>query len=182
MSDQQTELEATPQTEPTDAAGVTPESTDEATDNGSDLARIQATLKKVRSEKLAAAERARKAEEKAATADSLATEVEKLKAKLTRQDIGHELGLPKSITSLLQGKDAEEMRAHAETLMADLATLAAPKAGPKPVRPVESLQTGSGKAETGPRQLSRDDIRGMNADAIEAARVAGQLNTLLGIK
>lgn len=34
----------------------------------------------------------------------------------------------------------------------------------------------------GPRQLTRDDIRGMSPDAIEKARTEGQLNNLLGIK
>jgi hypothetical protein len=173
MSEQDT---VTPEVAPAEAPEVeAPESAGESFNAESALAKIR----KQNQENAALRAAKKAAEEKAQAHEKDAGEAASLRVKLMRAEVALELGLPAAIAKRLQGDTPEALKADAEELLATFA----PKATPKSSRPVEALQPGSGKAaDQGPSQLSKDDLRGMSADAIEAARVAGRLNALLGIK
>jgi hypothetical protein len=105
----------------------------------------------------------------------------KAETALLRRDIAARAGLPADLADLLEGDEAA-MTARAELLKGHLGTPAAPRA-PASTRPVESLQTGSGKAGgTGPVQYTQADLDQMKPEAVSAALAAGQLADLLGGK
>jgi hypothetical protein len=145
-----------------------------------DAEKALAKIRKQNQENAALRAAKKVAEEKAQANEKDAGETQSLRAKLMRAEVALELGLPASIAKRLQGDTPEALKADAEEL---LATMAPKATAPKSVRPVESLQPGSGKSDAGgPAQLSKADLRGMSSDAIEKARVDGRLNDLLGIK
>jgi hypothetical protein len=109
--------------------------------------------------------------------EDTAKRVPDLEAQLVRERVARKLGLPDALVDRLRGGTEDEVMADAESLVA----LVAPKA-PKQQRPVEALQPGSGRAATGPTQLSRSDLQGMSPEAIVAAKSEGRLNELLGVK
>lgn len=184
MSEQETTPapEATPAdpTTETPAAEVT---TDPPADDASsfDAEKALAKIRKQNAENAALRTAKKAAEDKAAASAADASEVPKLREQLMRAEVALELGLPMTLAKRLQGVTADEMRADAEELLAQVARPKAP--APASSKPVENLQPGSGKADqSGPVQLARADLAGMKPEQIEAARVAGQLNTLLGIR
>lgn len=149
-----------------------------------DPARAMDKIRKANAEARSQRERAKAAEDakaaaeaQAAAAQESAAEVPTLRAQLLRAEVALDLGLPAALAKRLVGGTREELLADAEEL---LATVAPAKPGAS--KPVESLAPGSGRGtQQGPQQLTREDVRGMAPEAIEAARVAGRLNQLLGI-
>lgn len=153
-------------------------------DESFDASRAMDKIRKANAEAKALRERLKAEEERSAQAGDLAKQLEELRSQVSplqaenlRLDVALELGLPRDVARRLVGSSREELMADAESLVA----LLTPKAAPRSTRPVESLQTGSGKAGMGPTQLSRDDLRGMSPEAITKAKAEGRLNTLLGI-
>ena len=176
MSEQESTTEALVADTATETAAVEAPATEH--DDTFDATRALDKIRKVNAEAKAMRDRAKAAEDKVATLEADASEVPKLRESLMRAEVALELGLPMSLAKRLQGATAEEMKADAETLLA----LVAPKA-PKQQRPVEALQPGSGKADPSvPAQLTRAELQGMKPEQIVAAKAAGQLNDLLGIK
>ena len=176
--------EATPPADPTTDTPPVDMATDPPADDVStfDPEKALAKIRKQNAENAALRTAKKAAEDKAAASAADASEVPKLREQLMRAEVALELGLPMTLAKRLQGATADEMRADAEELLAQVAR---PKANPIPLasKPVENLQPGSGKADqSGPAQLTRTDLAGMKPEQIEAARVAGQLNTLLGIR
>lgn len=128
------------------------------------LAKVQAfeDAQKSEGEKLAA--RLKAAEDRAAKAESDAA----------RAQIVNELGIPADVAADIAGSTPEEFRAAAERIKAHLAP--AQKFGPVDTSPKSVADSGL------PKQLTRTDIASMSPAQIEAARVAGQLDTLMGVK
>ena len=145
---------------------------------------------------LAAERTARKAAEKAATEaaakvkeyeDAQRTEGERLTARAEaaearaakaeaaalRSSIVNEFGLPADLADLVTGDEAA-MRATAERLKPYLT----------PAQKFGAVDTGpKNVADSGlPKQLTRAEVQGMKPEQILAAKSAGQLNELLGIK
>lgn len=144
-----------------------------------DATRALEKIRKANAEARALRERAKVAEDKAASLEDVAKRATDLEAQLVRERVARRLSLPDELVDRLRGATEDEVMADAEKLVA----LVAPKARPQaPARPVESLQPGSGAAESGPSQLSRDDIRNMSPEQIVAAKAEGRLDALLGIK
>jgi hypothetical protein len=162
-----------------DPSAETPEPTEDF-----DPARAMEKIRKANAEAKALRDRAKAAEGAQATAEQKAKDLESaaaripdLEAQLVRERIARKLSLPDALVDRLRGTTEGEVMADAESLVA----LVAPRA--KSTRPVESLQTGTGKADSGgPAQLSRLDLLGMSPAQIEAARVAGQLADLMAGK
>ena len=144
----------------------------------------QQKVKQANSQAAADRQKARKAADDAAaatkTAEELAAQVAELQGQVLRSGLANELGIPADLAMILPGKDRDEVLANAQKII-DYATAKADPAKPAKTRPVESLQPGSGAAQSGPAQLSREDIRHMAPEAVVAAKAAGQLNDLLGI-
>lgn len=167
-----TDTVETPDTTP-DAPAEVAETT-EPPEPTFDPERAQATIKKIRSEKLAAAERARKAEDRATAAEDAAKRVPDLEAQLVRERVARKLNLPDALVDRLRGATEDEVMADAESLVA----LVAPKI--KTTRPVESLQPGTGARPGGsPSQLTRSDLAGMTPIEVNAAMAAGRFADLL---
>jgi hypothetical protein len=182
MSEQETTTPA-PEAAPADATTDAPAEVvvDAPADDVTtfDPEKALAKIRKQNAENAALRAAKKAAEDKAAANQADASEAPKLREQNMRLEVALELGLPMSLAKRLQGSTAEEMKADAEELLAQVA----PKQPAKSARPVESLQTGTGHADTGtPAQLTRTDLIGMAPEAIEKARSEGQLNTLLGVK
>lgn len=146
MSEQQTAAPeaAQPVTEDQDPQGA-PEAAEESFDATRALEKIRkanAEAKSLRDRAKAAEEAKNAAEDKVKAAQEAAARIPELESRLLRAEVALELGIPASLAKRLVGGTREELLADAEELMATVA----PKAGPKQVRPVESLQPGSGKA------------------------------------
>jgi len=157
-----------------------PEATPNADPEPFDAAKALERVRKATAEAKAMRERAKLAEEKVVTLEATAAETATLKQRLMRTEVALELGLPMTIAKRLQGDTAEAMRADAEELLTQMQPKGPARAGS--TRPVESLQTGSGKANgSGPVQLTQQELDRMKPDAIVAAKAAGQLNDLLGV-
>lgn len=109
--------------------------------------------------------------EELAKANAIASEAT---SKLTRYEVAAEKGIPAEAIELLNGSTKEDLEAAAEKLL----SLIADQSKPKTPRPDE-LQ---GKPATGnPGQLTQADLKGMTAQQIMEAKVAGRLNDVLGI-
>ena len=154
--------DAQPATPPAESAEPAEQEHDEF-----DAARAHATIKKIRQEKSAEAERRRKAEDRATSAEELAAKVPDLEAQLVRERVARRIGLPDALVDRLRGATEDEVMADAEALL----TLVAPPKAPKPTRPVESLQPGSGKAD----EISLDQ-------RIAQARKDGDWRTALSLE
>lgn len=145
MSEQQTAAPeaAQPVTEDQDPQ-TAPEAADEfdATRALEKIRKANAEAKSLRDRAKAAEEAKNAAEDKVKAAQEAAARIPELESRLLRAEVALELGIPASLAKRLVGGTREELLADAEELMATVA----PKAGPKQVRPVESLQPGSGKA------------------------------------
>lgn len=179
MSEQETAAPEVAET-PAPVTGTVTDATADTADDTFDATRALEKIRKANAEAKALRDRAKTAEDKVATLEASATETAKLREQLMRAEVALDLGLPAALAKRLQGDTPEAMKADAEALLA----LVAPKAAaPKPTRPVESLQTGTGTGTPGtPTQLSRSDLRGMSPEAIVAAKAEGRLNDLLGVK
>ena len=95
-------------------------------------------------------------------------------AKLLRYEIASAKGITGEATRLLKGSTPEELEAEADLLLALIANQSKPKT-PMP-------DDNQGKpAPTIVGQLTREDLKRMNSSEIQAARVAGKLNDILGI-
>ena len=137
-----------------------------AKENATAAARLAEIEDAAKSEAQRLAERAEKAERalQDATLRSL------------RLEVAAEKGVP---AALLTGTTAEELAASADALLEFRG--AAPK---PPAAPPATGQGAVGKpiGDGGQGQLTRADLAGMTPDEINAARAAGRLNALLGIK
>jgi multidrug efflux pump subunit AcrA (membrane-fusion protein) len=151
---------------------------------------------------LEAERKARRAAEKAATeatakvkqyedaqkteAERLAAQVAELEARAAKAEAAEmrtriiaETGISAELARFVTGATEDEMREAAEVLRANVAAPKTPTAPPT-IRPVESLQPGSGTPQqSGPVQLSRSDLARMSPADIEAARLGGQLADLM---
>jgi hypothetical protein len=111
-------------------------------------------------------------------ADELArakAEASQASTELMRLKVASEKGIPADALALLNGSSREELEHAADTLL----SLIADQSKPKTPLPDEN----QGKpipASVG--QLTEADLQGMNPADISAARKAGRLNDLLGIK
>lgn len=114
------------------------------------------------------------AERLAAKVADLEAAAAKANAEAARQRIVNETGLPADLADLVSGADEDAMRATAERIKAHLAP--AQKFGPVDTSPKSVADSGL------PKQLTRTDIASMSPAQIEAARVAGQLDSLMGVK
>lgn len=95
-------------------------------------------------------------------------------AKLLRYEIASSKGITGEATKLLKGSTPEELEAEADLLLSLIANQSKPKS-PLP----DENQGKPAPAVVG--QLTREDLRGMSPDEIDAAKKAGKLNELLGI-
>jgi len=181
--------ETTTTTEPTPEITPEPVATDDTLGDPGKRA-LDAERKARRAAEKAAADAVAKVKEyedaQKSEAERLAAKVAELEAtaakataEALRQRIVNETGIPADLAGFVTGPDEDTMRANAQLLASKIGP--AQKAGPASTRPVESLQPGSGKADSGPAQLTRSDLQGMKPEQIVAAKAAGQLNTLLGI-
>jgi hypothetical protein len=116
--------------------------------------------------------------ERAAAAEKAREESD---ARLLRLEVALAHGIGSDDLDLLGTGDVETLTARAKRIVALQGAAATEKPAGKP-RPVESLQPGTGAANGGPTQLTRDDLRRMSPQAIEAARVEGRLDSLLSGK
>lgn len=101
----------------------------------------------------------------------------KAEAETLRLRVAADTGLSADLHEFLTGGDEESLRAQAQKLMAATAT---PTADPR--RPVPDPSQGAKPGDGTHNQLTRADLAGKSPEWIEAAREAGRLNELLGIK
>lgn len=95
-------------------------------------------------------------------------------AKLLRYEIAAAKGISGEATRLLKGSTQEELEAEADLLLSLLANQSKPKT-PMP-------DDNQGKpAPTAAAQLTREDLKSMTPDEIDAAKRSGKLNEILGI-
>lgn len=114
--------------------------------------------------------------------EKLADELARVKAEasqasteLMRLKVASEKGIPTDALALLNGSSREELEHAADTLL----SLIADQSKPKTPMPDEN----QGKpVPTSVGQLTEADLQGMSPADISAARKAGRLNDLLGIK
>lgn len=169
----QDETAAVPAETTTAPLDETAEASDETTSEQTeapafDAEHARTMLKRFKAEKLAAADRARKAEERATTAEESAKRVPDLEAELVRERVARRLSLPDELVDRLRGATEDEVMADAEKLVA----LVAPKPkAPATNRPVESLQPGSGSQQ----EPSLDD-------RIAAARASGDYRAVIALE
>lgn len=143
-----------------------------------DPAAALAKIRKANQEAKALRERTKGAEKRAETAEEQAKRVPELEAALRREQVARKVGLPDELVDRLRGDTAEEMLADAEKLVSLIGSSVKPPAPPRPV--VESLQPGSGEGGSGPKQLTRADLKKMSPEQIIQAQNAGQLKDLIG--
>lgn len=137
-----------------------------ATENATAAARLAEIEEANKTAEQKAAERLAAAEARAAA----------LELKAARAEVAAEKGVP---AALLTGTTPEELAASADALLAFRGEAPKPPAAP----PATGLGNVGGPIGDGARdQLSRNDLKGMSPDEITAARAAGRLNVLLGIK
>jgi hypothetical protein len=147
-----------------------------------DAARALAQVRKANAQAKAMRERAQAAETKAQTLEASANEAATLRAELMRTQVALDLGIPMAIMKRIQGDTVEELKADAEEFLGQMVPKT-PARAPGTTRPVEAMQTGSGKAGgTGPVQYTQADLERMKPDAVAAALAAGQLADLMGGK
>ena len=102
---------------------------------------------------------------------------------LLRLKVAMRKGLTEAQAKRLIGTTEEELEADADELLASFRQEHEDEREATPTRPKEKLKSGAtGTDRSDLPQLTREDLRGMSPDAIEAARVAGQLNKLQGIQ
>lgn len=95
-------------------------------------------------------------------------------AKLLRYEIAAAKGITGEATKLLKGTTQEELESEADLLLSLLANQSKPKT------PMPDENQGK-PAPTAVSQLTRDDLKTMSPDEIDAAKKAGKLNEILGI-
>jgi hypothetical protein len=103
-------------------------------------------------------------------------------ASLVEQNAGLAAELARTRAAVTHGLTAEDLEA-LEGIPADkVEAVAARLAARTPVIPKAPSADGQGKVGnpvTGPTQLTRDDLKGMTPQAVDAAREAGQLRDLM---
>lgn len=139
-------------------------------------------------QRLAAIEEAQKTEaqkvaDRAAELDGRATKAE---SEAMRLRVAMRKGLTETQAKRLIGDTDEALEADADELLASFrqgVTEPENTETPAPTgRPKEALKSGATPSGDGTLpQLTREDLKGMKPEAIEAARVAGQLNKIQGI-
>lgn len=130
-------------------------------------ARVQEFEDSNKSEQEKAAARAEAAEKRAAEAE----------AKALRLEVADELKVPANLRKFLTASTADDLREQATALMDELtAATAGQRTTPRPD------PTQGAKPDGVAGQLTRADLAGMSPDEINAAREAGRLNDVLGIK
>jgi hypothetical protein len=117
-----------------------------------------------------------------------ATESDKAAAaaqqELARLRVAMRKGLTEAQAKRLIGATEEELEADADELLASFPKGADDKdTAAGPTRPKEKLKSGAtGADKDNLPQLTRDDLKAMKPEQIEAARVAHQLDQIQGIK
>ncbi len=110
---------------------------------------------------------------------ALKAEAAMARAETLRLRVAAETGLPADLHEFLVGDDEEALRGKAQKLMA---ATAANNAEPDASRRPAPDPTQGAKQGAGVDQLTRADLAGKPPEWIEAQRVAGRLNDLLGIR
>src|SRR5690606_3339290 len=130
--------------------------------------------------KLAEYERAQMTEAQKLQADYEAAQKElaNLKREMALKDVTSKYNLPEELTQFVTGDNAEEMEAKAKLLAEKIAATPAEIPGKPKLRPTP----GNGAADDTPGQLTREDLKSMSPDEIVAARAAGRLNEVMGVK
>lgn len=98
------------------------------------------------------------------------------RAEMLRLKVAAELELPADLHEFLTGNDEDELRSKAEKLKA-----ATGAGDPRRMKP-DPAQGATPQPGSGPDQLAEADLASMSVDQIVAAKKAGRLNALLGIK
>ncbi len=112
-----------------------------------------ARIRKLQSEAKNLRDRAKTAEQKAASLGEKETRISELEAENLKYKVGYKIGLPAELVDRLRGKTEDDLVADAENLLKLVG-------GPKPApgsKPVEALR-GGGKPDTPPEERDVDKI------------------------
>lgn len=117
------------------------------------------------------------AEKAAARAEAAEKRAAEAEAKALRLEVADELKVPANLRKFLTATSEDELREQATALMDELtAATAGQRTTPRPD------PTQGAKPDGVAGQLTQADLKGMSPSEITAAREAGRLNDLLGIK